>query len=87
MSEADAEITTTVTNVKLIASLAAAHAAIGALLIELTESPPAPADLVPAPVSGGGAPPLCKHSDRKDLRAFGETEHWECRKCGYEYRR
>jgi hypothetical protein len=23
----------------------------------------------------------------QDLRAFGETEHWECRKCGYEYRR
>jgi len=40
---------------KFIATLAAAHAAIGALLVELTEeSPPAPVAPVPAPASGGG---------------------------------
>jgi len=71
---------------KLVATLAAAHAAIGALLIELTESPPASDAPVPAPASGGGVT-QCNHKNRKDLRAFGQAEHWECQDCGYEYRR
>lgn len=72
-------------NAKFIATLAAAHAAIGALLVELTEeSPPAPVAPVPAPALGGGE---CDHKEKKDLRSFGELEHWECAKCGYEYRR
>jgi hypothetical protein len=71
---------------KLIASLAAAHAAIGALLVELTEeSPPAPVAPVPAPASGGGV--ICKHENREDQRTFGVTEAWRCKDCGYEYRR
>ena len=72
-------------NAKLIASLAAAHAAIGAPLIALTESPPAPDVPVPAPASGGGD---CQHTHRtKQPLSFGLSEHWVCDDCGYEYRR
>lgn len=75
---------------KFIATLATAHAAIGALLLELTESPPeAPASPVPDTAPGGGALP-CQHPHRKELApTFGSmtTEHWVCEDCGYEYRR
>jgi hypothetical protein len=72
-------------NSKLIATLAAAHAAIGALLIELTESPPEPTAPVPTAALGGG---VCKHRNRKELApSFGTTEHWVCDDCGFEFRR
>lgn len=27
----------------------------------------------------------CAHEHKEDLTAFGESEHWRCLECGYEY--
>lgn len=72
---------------KVIASCLAAHSALEALLLELSEEEqgtPAAEPLVP-PSSASAVP--CSHEHKKHLRTFGVAEAWECEDCGYEYRR
>ena len=71
---------------KVIAAALTAHAALEALLLELSEQEQgdAPPEIPVAPVPGA-AP--CSHDNKKHLRTFGVAEHWECEDCGYQYRR
>jgi len=87
MSELDAGIKLTGSDLRLVSSLVAARAAIDSALVVLTQEPlpESPAVPVPAPATGSGIP--CKHEHRTDRRTFGVTEAWECDDCGYEFRR
>ena len=72
---------------KVIAAAITAHAALEALLLELTEEEQGPpADESPAPPFSRTAAP-CSHEHKTHLRTFGVAEHWECDDCGYQFRR
>lgn len=72
---------------KVIAAAISAHAALEALLLELTQeeqgAPSAESRIPPAPAT---ATP-CSHENKRHLRTFGVQEHWECEDCGYQFRR
>lgn len=70
---------------KVISAALAAHAALEALILELTQDgEPSPAPAPPAPPA---ATAPCNHEHREDFRTFGVTEHWRCKDCGFVFRR
>jgi len=72
---------------KVIAAAVSAHAAIEALLLELTqEGQGAPAD-DPAKAPSAPAAAPCPHENKRHLRTFGVAEQWECEDCGFQYSR